>query len=72
MPDTLVISVTGNPVTPYKGGESLADALGGTVLTVEGERHTVAQEGISPCVNDIVEAYLTEVSIPTGELTCRL
>ncbi|MEU4710186.1 hypothetical protein AB0G00_27550 [Nocardia salmonicida] len=37
-------------------------SIGGTVLTVEGERHTVAQAGISLCVNDIVAAYLTKLS----------
>ncbi|MBD2108222.1 hypothetical protein [Nodosilinea sp. FACHB-13] len=27
------------------------------MLTVEGERHTVTMEGISPCVNEIVADY---------------
>ena len=42
LPDTLTISMTGDPSTPYDGGVSLADTLGGSLLTVEGEQHTVA------------------------------
>ncbi|MER7586487.1 alpha/beta fold hydrolase [Micromonospora sp. NPDC127501] len=51
LPATLIISVTGDPATPYAAGRVLAGDLGGTVLTVEGARHTVAQDGINPCVN---------------------
>ncbi|WP_228052326.1 alpha/beta hydrolase [Nodosilinea sp. LEGE 07298] len=72
LPDTLIISITGDPATPYGAGASLAEALGGTVLTVEGERHTVALEGINPCVNAIVADYLIDLEIPGEGDRCLL
>lgn len=70
--DTLVISITGDPATPYEAGVSLADTLGSTLLTVEGERHTVALEGQNPCVNAIVDAYLIDLELPEDGVTCEL
>ncbi|MGB7314164.1 MAG: alpha/beta fold hydrolase [Nodosilinea sp.] len=72
LPDTLVISITGDPSTPYGAGLSLADSIGGTLLTVEGERHTVALEGISPCVNAIVADYLINLELPAEGDRCVL
>ncbi len=72
LPDTLIISITGDPATPYGAGASLAKALGGSVFTVEGERHTVALEGISPCVNEIVVDYLINLELPAEGDRCAL
>ncbi|MBK1783854.1 alpha/beta hydrolase [Prauserella cavernicola] len=72
LPETLVISVTGDPVTPYDAGKTLAESLGGTMLTVEGERHTVAQAGTSPCVNDLVAEYLINLKTPAEDQRCSL
>ncbi|NJK61448.1 MAG: alpha/beta hydrolase [Synechococcaceae cyanobacterium SM2_3_1] len=72
LPDTLIISITGDPATPYGAGASLTEALGGTLLTVEGERHTVALEGISPCVNAIVADYLIDLELPVDGDRCVL
>jgi pimeloyl-ACP methyl ester carboxylesterase len=72
LPDTLIISITGDPSTPYAAGVSLADSLGGTLLTVEGERHTVALEGINPCVNEIVANYLIRLELPPEGVRCTL
>jgi pimeloyl-ACP methyl ester carboxylesterase len=72
LPDTLVISITGDPSTPYAAGASLAESIGGTLLTVEGERHTVALEGINPCVNEIVADYLINLNVPTSNQRCTL
>ncbi|SCG72297.1 alpha/beta hydrolase [Micromonospora humi] len=72
LPDTLIISVTGDPATPYAAGKVLADEIGGTVLTVEGARHTVAQERVSPCVDAAFVAYLIEVKVPAEDRHCRL
>ncbi|MFD3747318.1 alpha/beta hydrolase [Nocardia sp. NPDC058633] len=71
LPDTLTISITGDPTTPYDGGISLAEALGGTMLTVEGEQHTIALAGTSPCVNDIVADYLINLKT-TPDARCTL
>ncbi len=72
LPDTLIISITGDPSTPYAAGKVLADEIGGTVLTVEGARHTVAQEGINPCVNAAFATYLIDLKVPAGDQHCRL
>jgi pimeloyl-ACP methyl ester carboxylesterase len=68
---TLVVSVTGDPATPYEAGVQLADALGGTLLTVEGNQHTAALQG-NACIDDIVAAYLVDLELPEGGATCSL
>lgn len=72
LPDTLVISITGDPATPYDAGVSLAETLGSSLVTVEGERHTVALEGINPCVNEIVLDYLIDLEVPDEGARCSL
>ena len=72
LPDTLTISITGDPTTPYEGGVTLADTLGGALLTVEGEQHTVAMGGASACVNDVVSDYIVDLKIPDEGATCAL
>lgn len=72
LPDTLTISITGDPSTPYEGGVSLADTLGGSLLTVDGERHTVAFGGTNPCVNGIVADYLVDLTSPSADTRCTL
>lgn len=61
-----------DPATPYGAVASLSEALGGTVLTVEGERHTVAIESINPCVNEIVANYLINLELPAEGDRCLL
>ncbi|GAA1185524.1 alpha/beta hydrolase [Pseudonocardia alaniniphila] len=72
LPPTLTISITGDPSTPFEAGTSLARSLGGSMLTVEGEQHTVALSGTSPCVNDVVAAYLIDLQTPAPDARCRL
>ena len=72
LPDTLTISITGDASTPYEGGVSLADTLGGSLLTVEGEQHTVAFGGTSDCVGDIVADYLVDLQSPPEDARCTL
>lgn len=72
LPNTLTISITGDPSTPYEGGVSLADTLGGSLLTVEGEQHTVAFSGASDCVNTVVANYLIDPSGPAPQSGCAL
>ncbi|WP_067687378.1 alpha/beta fold hydrolase [Nocardia jejuensis] len=72
LPHTLTIGITGDPATPYPGSRSLAAALGGALLTVEGEQHTIALSGTSPCVNDIVADYLVTLKTPPAEARCTL
>ncbi|MEU6559659.1 alpha/beta hydrolase [Nocardia nova] len=72
LPTTLTISVTGDPATPYQGGLNLARALGGAVLTVDGEQHTIALAGTSPCVNTVVADYLVDLKIPPADARCAV
>jgi len=71
LPPTLTISVTGDPATPYQAGVDLARALGGSLLTVEGEQHTAALQG-NTCVDDIVTAYLVDLTLPPDGARCNL
>lgn len=72
LPGTLTISITGDPTTPYQGGVSLADSLGGALLTVKGEQHTVAMGGASACVNDFVSDYIVDLETPDEGAACVL
>ncbi|MGV9851201.1 alpha/beta hydrolase [Streptomyces sp. NPDC003442] len=71
LPDTLTVSTTGDPVTPYEGGISLAKTLGGSLLTVEGSQHGAA---LSPdsCINDAISDYLIRLKSPGDEARCEL
>lgn len=68
----LVVSITGDPTTPYEAGRVLADTLGGTMLTVEGEQHTIVMLGTSPCIDAIASAYLIDLELPPEDATCTL
>nr|WP_296769097.1 alpha/beta hydrolase [Rhodococcus sp. (in: high G+C Gram-positive bacteria)] len=72
LPDTLTVSTTGDPSTPYDGGVSLADTLGGSLLTVDGEQHTVAFSGASDCVDDVVADYLVDLQSPPEGTRCSV
>lgn len=69
LPPTLVISTTGDPATPYQAGVDLAAALKGRLLTYEGTQHTVALQG-TPCVDDVVTAYLVDLQLPEADVRC--
>jgi pimeloyl-ACP methyl ester carboxylesterase len=69
LPPVLVISVTGDPATPYQSGVNLARDLNARLLTVEGTQHTAALQGIS-CVDDIVTRYFTDLALPTDGTRC--
>ncbi|MGH3682051.1 MAG: alpha/beta hydrolase, partial [Natronosporangium sp.] len=68
-PPILVVGTLGDPATPYESSQRLADLLGtGTVLTFEGEGHT-AYPG-TDCINDAVDAYLIDLTVPADGTTC--
>lgn len=66
---TLVVSTTGDPATPYAAGVALAQALGGSLLTVEGTQHGVVGDGYS-CVDDIASDYLVDLTLPPDGARC--
>ncbi|MBB5921026.1 pimeloyl-ACP methyl ester carboxylesterase [Actinoalloteichus hoggarensis] len=72
LPDTLVVSVTGDPATPHEGGIAMARALGGSLLTVDGRQHGAYLLGGSECVDDVVDAYLLDLESPPADARCSL
>jgi pimeloyl-ACP methyl ester carboxylesterase len=72
LPETLAVSVTGDPATPHEGGIAMARALGASLLTVDGEQHGAYLLGGSECVDDVVEAYLLDLESPPVDARCNL
>jgi hypothetical protein len=68
--ETLTISITGDPASPYDAGVSLAERPHGSLLTVDGERHTIAMSGQSECVNRVVADYLVDLVTPPADARC--
>ncbi|MCZ4520483.1 alpha/beta hydrolase [Rhodococcus ruber] len=71
LPDTLTVSVTGDALTPHQGAVNLADALGGSLVTVEGEQHGSIIAG-NACVDEIVADYLIDLATPSYDSRCVL
>ncbi|TCP48660.1 alpha/beta hydrolase family protein [Tamaricihabitans halophyticus] len=69
LPQTLVVSTTNDPATPYEAGGKLADALGGSLLTFEGNQHTVFLQG-NQCVDKIGADYLIDLKVPSEGQRC--
>lgn len=65
----LVVGTTGDPATPYRWAEALADQLeSGVLVTYRGEGHTAYGE--SACVRDVVDAYLLKGVVPAQDPLC--
>jgi pimeloyl-ACP methyl ester carboxylesterase len=70
-PTILVVDTTYDPATPYRGGKRLAKDLGQTrLLTMRGDNHT-AYGGNSACIDQHVEAYLIDGTLPPAGTSCR-
>ena len=66
----VVIGTTGDPATPYRWSQSLAEQLDDAVLlTFEGNGHT-AYGRSGGCIEEAVDAYLLEGTTPQDGLTC--
>lgn len=71
LPEVLVISATGDPVTPHQGGISLAETLGARLLTVDGNQHgTIVSR--NECVDAVVADYLVDLELPEEGARCTL
>lgn len=67
----LVIGSTGDPATPIESAHVLADLLeSGVLLIRDGEGHTAYFTFQSSCINDIVDAYLAEGTVPDDGTEC--
>ena len=66
----LVIGTTNDPATPYIWAEALAEQLeSGVLVSYDGEGHTAYNKG-SDCVNDAVENYLIDGTVPGSDPEC--
>ncbi|MGB3827409.1 MAG: alpha/beta hydrolase [Ornithinimicrobium sp.] len=66
----LVIGTTGDPATPYEWATMLADTLdNGVLLSYDGEGHT-AYGRSNNCIDDTVDAYLLEGTVPQDGKEC--
>ena len=67
----VVVGTTGDPATLYAWAVSLAEQLSsGVLVTFEGEGHT-AYNGSSACIDDAVDAYFVDGTVPDDGLTCQ-
>ncbi|ALE82820.1 alpha/beta hydrolase [Pseudonocardia sp. HH130629-09] len=67
---TLTISLTRDPTTPYDGAVRMSEMLDGSLLTVDGDGHTIAASGTNPCVNQVVADYLQTGRPPADDVRC--
>jgi len=65
----LVVGTTNDPATPYKWAQSLAQQLGATLLTFDGEGHT-AYGRSNQCITDAVDGFLVDGVMPPAGVTC--
>ncbi|WP_043348315.1 alpha/beta hydrolase [Beutenbergia cavernae] len=66
----LVVGTTRDPATPYRWAEALAGQLeSGRLLTWDGDGHTAYASG-SPCIDEAVQAYLLDGTLPDDGTVC--
>ena len=70
-PPILVVGTTNDPATPYPFAQDMAQQLGSALLlTYDYDGHTAYGRG-STCVNNAVDAYLTQASLPPPATVCH-
>lgn len=66
----IVIGTSNDPATPYANAVSLSKQLSsGVLISYEGEGHTIYAQGVA-CVDDAVDAYLLEGTVPAQDPQC--
>lgn len=66
----VVVSTTRDPATPYDWGVRLAKELkNGHLISYDGDGHTAYHTG-STCVDDSVDAYLLDGTVPPANKAC--
>ncbi len=70
-PEIVVIGTTRDPATPLVWAERLADQLAsGVLVTYDGDGHTAYGQTGSGCIDEAVDAYLVEGTVPEDGLVC--
>lgn len=66
----MVLGTTRDSATPYAWSESLAEQLeSGFLVTRDGDGHTGYLMG-DPCVDEMVDAYLLDLTVPEDGMAC--
>ena len=66
----VVTGTTRDPATPYAWAVSLAEQLeSGVLISRDGDGHTAYNAG-NECVDEAIEAYLIEGTVPEDGLEC--
>lgn len=69
-PPILLVGATDDPATPYPEAVAVSKQIPGSVLlTREGNGHTSYFSG--QCIQDAVDAYLTDLQLPAAGKVCR-
>ncbi|WP_460406649.1 alpha/beta hydrolase [Actinophytocola sediminis] len=68
-PPLVMVGNIHDPATVYSWNTAAAEQSGSHLITYEGWGHT-AYGGPSTCVNDAVDAYLLELTVPADGLSC--
>ena len=64
----MVVGSTGDPATPYEGSRRMAETLEeGFFVGVDSFTHT--SYGLNPCINQAIEDYLVDLTVP--QPSCR-
>ena len=66
-----MVSVTGDPATPYQAGVDLAQQLNGSLITVNGNQHTASLQG-DACTDTLAIDYLVNLTLPPQGAECTL
>ncbi|MFE3461553.1 alpha/beta hydrolase [Nocardiopsis aegyptia] len=70
-PPIVVVGTVGDPATPYVWAQELAEQLEtASLVTYEGGGHTIYGYGVSACVDDPVDDYLIDLTVPEEGLSC--
>ncbi len=65
----VVVGNTGDPATPFEGSRRMADTLAeGVFVAVEANQHTAY--GLNGCIDDLIEAYLVDLTVPPSGTEC--
>ena len=66
----MVVGTTRDPATPFHWAKALADQLdSGVLIERNGDGHTAYNSG-NACVDEAIEAYLIDGTVPEGGLKC--
>lgn len=70
LPPLLFVAQRHDPATPYEGAKTMAKDFNSSIITVEGDGHTIALSGLNQCVDDEVIDYFINPLQRRGNKGC--